>query len=470
MADDAKDDYPITKKGLAAADEVLKNWTEFTGEAREQVRAQLAKDYSRLGTTTFRLYFNLRSPRTWRESLRLKRLTGAISSDEFKDCLQKGAVRSIDKEMLDTLSAELEQRVKWYGRFLRGVDQIARGERLPGEIFLGLRAKSAKRRMAISPEEIRTVCNFLSRVRASKSLGPIRLGNDLESNAFDLAMGATRDAWHLWCQAHKAFGETPWPTFLPASLKVVRYFRDNCFDLLPSTRNLLGLLNSDHALGLVELESSQDQNDSFVNPARSMTREIASHSTDAGTVPADDSNQDAARKKKKTPLLKVDEWSALALGVDEKRRVWAITPPPGEGAVFEKQKSVRIGFRRGNGRKLLELLANSTTGKAVPILEVAIALDLLPPSSSVPYDSRGRRESVQEGHTHDLSSKGNVLRRKLNSVLSEVGRSLRRSIDGPIRPVDVGLSMDDKSVNSGFIVRHLLRDNNRFLRFGHKPS
>lgn len=467
MTSGTNDDFPVTRKGLAAADEVLKGWPEFTGEARERAREVLAKEYARLGATNFKLFFNLRVPRSWRESLRLERLTGKISAEEFNDRLRTSMVRPVDKEMLDTLLAESEYRVRRYGRFLTGIARIAAGERHPSEVSLGSHALSMRRKMAISPAEIGTACAFLRLVRASKPAETVQIKDYLESTAIDLSLAVTRDAWHYWNRAYSGVGEMRLPAVLPVPMAVVQYFWEHCFELLPSARAVSALLRSEHAMGIAELERRRSRNGGIPESAQIIVSGEHVHITREATAGLATEKPLAGRAE---PRLKVSDWSDLALGIDEKRRVWAITPPPAKGAIFTKGDAIAVPVRKGDGLTLLETLADSSTGQSADIYAVASKLGLMPPSSSLQPDGRARPDSLRRGQTDEINLRGEPWRKKLNDVLSDVGRRLRRVVLGPVGKGDSAFSMGGKTVNCGFVVRHLHRDEGGHLRFGIKPS
>jgi hypothetical protein len=169
--------------------------------------------------------------------------------------------------------------------------------------------------------------------------------------------------------------------------------------------------------------------------------------------------------RKSTPILTVGDWSELAIGIDEKHKCWALTPSPLSGQIIPKGNAICFPMRGRQWVKLLEALAESDSGVAADVHAVATKLDVLPPRSNLPRDSRARTAELRRGHTAELLLGHQAWRKRLSQILTDLTRKFRRHISGPDGG-DPVLRLDGDEVLCGFVVRYLFRDDSGHLRFG----
>ncbi len=467
MADDVNDDILITRKGLDAVDELMCSDPNLTGEVREQVRNHLLQEHARLGDSKFRLLYSLRKPKNGGECLEVEYNDGKLTREEFLERLREYVARPADEEMLQKVVDELDSRLVRLGRFMYSVMEVGAFHRRDKVGKADRHMRAVCRPLNIFDSELETVPKFLKCARVRQRQPLVRIHGYSAPTAVELVLDVLMAAKTLWkgCKSSVRQGQADaqaaeWKS--PEQLYWAAHSEE-----FPSVRDMKTLLHNELAIGLVELTEQSRQNPR-PHSVEALDLNVHSSTINANVVSAGRSVSTATQTKPE-PLLKVTNWSDLALGIDEKRQVWAISPPPTDGAVFPKKKASHIRMRRGMGLDLLEILADSDSGRSAQIGLVASKLGLQPPSASMPGDGRARGDALRSEYESDLSSKGSLWRRSLNSALAEVARRLRKSISGPVGPANSALSMDDKNVNSGFVVRHLHQDANRHLRFGQPP-
>ena len=212
-------------------------------------------------------------------------------------------------------------------------------------------------------------------------------------------------------------------------------------------------------------------------PARASVPTVATHVTvqsqqctiQATTVNVNDqlsTPEIVQEDENDAPLLTVERWSDLGLGIDENRVVWALSPAPGIGETFAKARAIELKSFGRQWMAVMEAFANSQDGCRVERSTLIRAFQLLPPGSSAESDPRARPGAIRREQTADMHTQGSIVRRNLSNTLADLRRKLQRRISGPKGKSAACLRMDGKWVHSGFLVRYLLRNPDRTFSYG----
>jgi hypothetical protein len=468
MGSAAEDDVEVTEEDLAAADELWANKVFPSEEQRLIYRQYSAHLHARWGDHKFRVRYGLRPPSTRLEEIEADYFQGRIKKEQYRENYHAYTIRPADLEMLDELLKSLEQRLDHYGRFLEDINRLVHG--LPNASLRrasnNARAMSAK--LAISGTEYATACRFLTEARIRRGLSVISNRGFTTPTVVELIWKIVDGAAKHWKTAKWGARESENGTRFAYAVSASQLFRvmPQCSDLPPASE-LKALLREEHVIGRMALEATASQVAQSIDAIQINLHENGTR----GTVAGNDAAAKVASQGPPVPaLLSVDAWEDLALAIDKRKRVWAVTPAPADGAVFPKSKATCIPMRKGNPFTLLTALAESSTGRSADIYRVAGAFGLLPPPSSLPRENRSRRHALVAGQTNDLTSKGALWRKKLNQIVSGAAARLREYVMGPVGKGVSALSISEERVTSGFIVRHLVRDENGHLKFGVKPS
>jgi hypothetical protein len=171
--------------------------------------------------------------------------------------------------------------------------------------------------------------------------------------------------------------------------------------------------------------------------------------------------QDKEDESAGKPVLTIDHWECLGIGIDEDGAYLAVDSRPKYGDVLPKRKAVELALPGKQWRSLLDLLAKSTNGdtaKKVGVMDAfgyAIAGDTRANMlEGLDGDSLWMREIKQNG-------------KRLTAAISNLSRRLRNRIavenPGSTKALSVA---KPEIVQAGFVVRYLLRDRDGKLRFG----
>jgi len=166
------------------------------------------------------------------------------------------------------------------------------------------------------------------------------------------------------------------------------------------------------------------------------------------------------------PRITVKRWRDLAIGIDDKGRYLAVTPPPECGAVFPKEDSVELDLRGRRWKNLLDLLAQSEHGDAAEKVDVMMALG---------YLKRGEiAENATLEELKDDAGKMKLLKTasdRLTTAIADPGREIRRQVKAPTAKGEVVLSVaEGKVVQAAFVTRYLIQGSDGKLRFGKRRS
>lgn len=165
------------------------------------------------------------------------------------------------------------------------------------------------------------------------------------------------------------------------------------------------------------------------------------------------------------PVLSVNMWSDLAIGIDQHWNYYAFTPPDLKGAVVKKEKGIRLDLRGKQWKMLLNELSKSEDGRSVPV-QVLINLLGSDTRSLVERERRARSMEIEAAHRAELTSKVNPSRRWLQGLVSDLSRKLGKQVSGPKGKGQAAISLNEGNVQAGFVTRALVPDSNRLLRFG----
>jgi hypothetical protein len=463
---DNDDEIRLTPPDWAAAEEVLAICPHVPVEQRNHHLGLWAGLHAQWGASKFRLRFRLRTPRNWREELDLQFFTQKITRQEFEDRTRARMSRPVDVELLNELLSELEARLVDCGRYVDAVHSLTR---YGGAQFFE-RADRYSRRMnrkfSLYRQEIVTATDFLREARLKTNQQLAKVGNFTAPTIAELTSLVRKQAGAMWkkCRGRaKEVAQEQMP--LKEDLEELR--RHSGIDSLPLIQDLQALLRLEFKMAQMFL--SERERPVTPRPDGNVELHIQGETVQVNLSQA----QQPRTSKSKTPrepLFSVAKWDDLALGIDGKRYIWAVTPPPGVGADFPKSRAKKVTLRGMRWNSLLNRLAESKTGNCAEIGIVAAALGLQGLGSNVPRDSRARQRALEHGHREDLSTVRSPWRGKLNEILADLGRKLRAHIQGPVGKGDSALWAEDDFVYSGFVVRHLLPDGAGHLKFGRVPE
>ncbi len=186
------------------------------------------------------------------EQLEADLAEGRITLDQLRERLKADAERPIDMDMLRDFCDAYERRVCAYSSLLRSIVEIAtdqrdsdaRGRR-ETEVDAHVTRMTAK--LPLWQEQVRTVLEFLTELRADSAQGPVRVGDVSHSTAHLLAayvMDVAAQAWES-CKgiAHRSRTD---PRYLYAA-SAARLFFDAHMSGLPKPNDLMGLLQLERA-------------------------------------------------------------------------------------------------------------------------------------------------------------------------------------------------------------------------------
>lgn len=170
--------------------------------------------------------------------------------------------------------------------------------------------------------------------------------------------------------------------------------------------------------------------------------------------------------------LQVQDWSELAVGIDEKRQYWAFVPPPEEGKVVRKKNAKLLPLRGNRWKVFLEECARARFSKPIPEYIMTQALGYLVLSTDVPKDSRARPDQNEVSLVFDdgLKRVASLSRKKLRNALRDLSRELRELVDGPKGLGRTPLSLQGDEIIVAFKVRCLVPDGDGHLYFGSRSS
>jgi hypothetical protein len=461
-----EDDIRITDEDLAAADELWANAKFPSEEKRESFRKFSAYLHAKWGDHKFRVRYGLKPASTKLEMIEAEYFQGRVTEERFREKYRAYVTRLPDQEMLDDLLRGLEKRLDQYARFMQSIVDLAHDLPRASLRRADRKARAMRGKTGMSKEELATVVPFLTEARIRQGRTVVSSRGFTMATVVELIWKVIDSASILWKSAKRIAHESQTGTRYAYAITAHELFWKSHFAGLPPASELQALIIEEHAIGRLVLAADAKQ--------AARTAEALHVNLHGNNIHINVADKGVAAPpapgKPVLPLLSVSAWEELALGIDETKRVWAITPPSADGAVFHKREAIRVPIRKGDGFTLLTALAESPTGRSADIYAVAARLGLMPPSSSLQPDGRSHRDALRRGQTDEMELRGAPWRKKLNDILSGIGARLRKVVMGPVGKGASALSMDEEFVTSGFIVRHLHQDENRHLRFSVKPA
>ncbi len=186
--------------------------------------------------------------------------------------------------------------------------------------------------------------------------------------------------------------------------------------------------------------------------------------------------KDSASDTGNTPTCKtkltLTAWNHLAIGIDEHWACWAVTPVPIDGSRFPKSSATRLELNGTHWRCLLDLAASSKDGSTVDERTLWTALIKQPDSKPGRQDSRAR---VRNAVVDDALSDDNIRelseanKKKFRDALGNLRRRLRELVSVSPEAEDALIKRMGKVIETGFVVRYLIHDENGICLFGVPP-
>jgi len=351
-----EEQQPLTDADYEAARRALEINPSLAMGDYDAALPRVARSHQRLGTSRFELLFGVRPPANENEERDRGFFVGTVSRDEYRRRL---ATLPVDSEMLNTAFAEAQELTDNYGSMLQALldpDLRACGpidER--AERRIDKLAESLAKKSALYKENLRTLSQFLTEMRVVKQLGCAAAGGFNAPTAVQLIRVA---AWHVresWKSCRElAYKSQTQPQYLYAA----------------SARHLFDHVSRGGLPRPLDLETLVEQE----SVAASLyLRECG------GTWPPVGEIHTPEAKAERQPLLSVKQWSELAIGIDEHKYYWALTPAPAVGGVLQKGSAIQLPLRGGRWPAVMKALADSPHPGKARRFDVLRELGLLPP-------------------------------------------------------------------------------------------
>lgn len=185
-----------------------------------------------------------------------------ITLDQVRKRLKADAERPVDMDMLRTFCDACEQRVSAYGAMLQTIVEIATEQRdsdawrrRESEVDKHMDRMMVK--LPLWKEQLRTVLEFLTELRASSGQGPVRLGDVSHSTAHGLAAHVMNTAAQAWQSCKDiAYRSRTDPRYLYAANASGLFFNTH-MPSLPKPNDLLALLHLERAAATKLLRDGQ---------------------------------------------------------------------------------------------------------------------------------------------------------------------------------------------------------------------
>lgn len=411
----------------------------------------LVKYRRRWGSDKFDVRCGLREPHTLAEQCDLDLFEGRITVEEAREQLLKFAQRPVDAEMLRGFFAQLESSLQHYSRFTQEVGKLLESPRRSAikeadEVEIDRWADVINGPSKMYKQEIHTVLDFLQEGRVEKQKGIAKISIFTAATAAELVVAVTEYAVSSWRRSRQASLQSQMQPEYRGAGSSLESFGSIAFKSLPLAQELLTLLEEEHAL------------------ARVCLRERLAN-------PASPAIQTVDPPKSKTPvLLTVARWSDLAIGIDENWRYWALTPAPQHGTQFQQSRAIELALVGERWKALLMAFAASETGNRVKRADLLQSLGYFSPGPASEQDRRARPGAIEEAQIEGMLIRMNVANKRLTTTLGDLRRELGKLVQGPSGRSSICLQVNGDRVESGFVVRPLLRDEAGKLNFGTPPS
>ncbi len=156
-------------------------------------------------------------------------------------------------------------------------------------------------------------------------------------------------------------------------------------------------------------------------------------------------------------VLSVERWEDLGIGIEEDGSLLAYSPCPLTGDSVLLRDGTRLDLTGDRWSKVLECLARSELGNSAGKAELITALG---------YMKAGTVSEDQAEFSEALKVDARRALRTFTAAMADLGRQLRKLVNCPKSQV---FTSEGDSYRSGFVVRHLCRDEARHIRFGRSP-
>jgi hypothetical protein len=456
----------------AAREFLLEHPVIAEGGDAESLINSLAELHARHGDDHFRLLVGLRLPNGLIEQLFVDEFMGKISKEELRRRLEAEEARDIDLPLLEQLYAETEAHLHRYAAFLRAV--IARktahdhgqGDWREDEAALRPFVEGLNRKSGLLRSQLERANGVIAEIRLERHLGQVRVKEIQAPTLWFLTEWVTHLAIEGWASDCKIAAASHAGIGYSRSAVAPELFCQVRLPKLPEDMALLSELEAERTAVRVEFRrrAAGPQpvhiSASEVKVSTQDCRVDAAAVTVAKKAPAD-------RPADPQPLLAVERWSDLAIGIDEDWKYWALTPAPEIGEPFPKARAVELILPGERWKSLLKLATDSQDGRTISKMALAREFKYLDGESTLVGDSRARPGAVEEGQTvgSGLSTINKALER-LRDAVSDLRREVRAVVRGPEEKPPSVLAWSDKLIHTGFTVAVLVADESRHLHFG----
>jgi hypothetical protein len=460
------DDSELTEANFNAADEVLLRFPDRGEPDYYAGRRRIARAHSRLRESTFELMYGLRMPVNKREELTKAHFAGAISRKECGRQCRQFLVHFLDEQTLDLFYDEIHTEIADYGELISASIQLS-GNRLSRdkveliEREIGSLFNRLSRKSAFYMEELMFLSGYIAEARIANNLGNVQIGNFPAASYAALARLHIRTIVNSW---HDRVRDTSRPRGISAAARF--YHSNHAMCLRPI--DISAMVEHEEALVKLYLRGNavrtkaDEHAISAPPPVVMQTEHVAVYTNSALHM----STEPNARETD-AAVMSVQNWAELAIGIDEHRNFWALTPLPDFGSDFRISSALPLKFGGRRWPRLLEKLAESSDGCSAYSADVMAILGCVPSSSNVPHDRRVRRADSAGAVRYQLSNQKNAAHRTLIGGITDLNRKLRKQVGGPAGRNKSALFVDGDLVRSRFFVRALMKTDGH-VYFGSK--
>lgn len=440
MSDKDDSDIEITEEDRRYARQAMAEHPDlYKGVPQEKALEYLAGLHGTWGHDKFLLRMGLRTPKDRVEGLSVELFQGRITEVEYRQMVEEHVNRPVDESMVGRFFGDLNEHLKRYGAFIHEViGQSNTATKKPVNRRDEERIQRLADRLEIAPtmfkEEIETVYEFLGESRIEKNLGTARVKGMSAPSASELVLLASDFAQKAWTSCRGVSRKSKTQSEYLYSTEAATLFVQVTVPKLPWPNDLDALLEQERSLARVCLRERQE------NRLTQATFQQA---------PSAETNE---------TLLTVSRWSELAIGIDETWKYWALTPAPEYGRHFAKSNAVELPLKGGQWKALLTALAGAAGSSRIDRADLFSRMGYQIPSIE--------ELAFEKAQVDGLNSSAGQVTSRLNQVLKDLRRKLRRFVDGPDVPNPIPFSLDADSVTPEIRVAFLIRDAADKLVFG----
>lgn len=241
----------LTPEDFAAADEVLTKHAKVA-PSHPRMREALASMHAGLGDDRFRLFYELRAPRTLREQIGLDLLRGRISEEEAKERFRAEAEREPDEAMVEVFYAEIERFLESYSvvrvKLAEAVAPSTPPEMVSDiESDIGIEIATWPRRSELFKEQLAKIYRLVPEVRVSRRWRTANLGQFHAESAAMLVVQILDYVTAMWESSSKIAKNSQTDKRYVHATNAVALFSRNCEPKLPNPNAILALVGEEHA-------------------------------------------------------------------------------------------------------------------------------------------------------------------------------------------------------------------------------